>query len=358
MKRFILMAISLALCIYGWVQIRSYAWIPADAPRWNPFAIKESGIGRTLARVLTEEANTSYHHGLFEHRPPTSTNPLSHWLDTGNVALGFQGRLKYRPVEQYPLRPFEVKQALEQVERNLRLAFELDPGNYTAYDVYLYFLTNEVTQTEFATMEGAQLKDDDDASAGGDAQKPDDQGQSAVEEPQVSTQAQQPTAGPGNQKPGQQQTGVFHRWAEQERQRRHTRAIEITDEAIRKFRPNTMDPERFLSAAVMWYNRIMLVATDPETRQKSAAVRREFERVGTPALSKMSYYLDAASASQRDLQKKGMWQALPERRGEFTRLMQLLRKCAFTLSVTLQNNRAQMAQDRQGPSVWGPLGQN
>ena len=356
MKRFILIVLSLGLCIYGWRQIRKYAWTPADAPRWNPFAIKESGIGRTLARALTEEANTSYHHGLFEHRPPTSTNPLSHWLDTGNTALGFQGRLKYRPVEQYPLRPFEVKQALDQVEKNLRLAFELDPGNYTAYDVYLYFLTNEVTQTEFASMEGAQFKDDDDASASGDAEKPDDQGPSIAEQPDKAAQAQ-PTAGPVNENPGQQK-GVFHRWAEQERQRRHARAIEITDEAIRKFRPNTMDPERFLSAAVMWYNRIMLVAPDTETRQKSAAVRKEFERVGTPALSKMTYYLDAASACQRDLQQKGLWQALPERRGEFIRLMQLLRKCAFTLSVTLKNNRAQMAQDRPDPPVWGPLGRN
>ena len=355
MKRLILMALSLGLCTYGWVQIRNYAWMPADMPKWNPFAVKESGIGRTLARALTEEANTSYHHGLFEHRPPTSTNPLSHWLDTGNVALGFQGRLKYRPVEQYPLRPFEVKQALEQVENNLRLAFELDPGNYTAYDVYFYFLTNEVNQTEFASMAGAQLKDDDDASASSDAPKPDEEGQSAAKEPQDDAQAQ-PIV-PPTDKP-RQQTSAFHRFTEQEQQRRHTRAVEITDEAIRKFRPNTMDPERFLSAAVMWYNRIMLVAPDTDTRQKSAEIRREFEKVGTPALSKMTYYLDAASASQRDLQQKGLWQALPERRGEFTRLMQLLRKCAFTLSVTLKNNRAQMAQDRQGSGVWGPLGQN
>ena len=72
---------------------------------------------------------------------------------------------------------YEVKQALEQVEKNLRLAFELDPGNYTAYDVYFFFLTNEVTQTEFASIAGAQLKDDDDddpANGGGDTQKPDD----------------------------------------------------------------------------------------------------------------------------------------------------------------------------------------
>jgi hypothetical protein len=354
MKRLILLALSLALCTYGWIQIRNNAWMPADMPKWNPFAIKQSGIGRTLARALTEEANTSYHHGLFEHLPPISTNPLSHWLDTGNVALGFQGRLKYRPVEQYPLRPFEVKQALEQVENNLRLAFELDPGNYTAYDVYFYFLTNEVNQTEFASMAGAQLKDDDDASASGDPPKSDDQSRNAAEEPH-GTPAQA-TATPTD-KPGPQAV-AFHRFTEQEQQRRHTRAIEITDEALRKFRPNTMDPERFLSAAVMWYNRIMLIAPDPETRQKSAGIRIEFEKVGTPALSKMTYYLDAASACQRDLLQKGLWQALPERRGEFTRLMQLLRKCAFTLSVTLNNNRIQMAKDRPGPNVWGPLGKN
>src|SRR5580700_3821858 len=227
MKRFILMALSLALCIYGWVQIRNYAWIPADAPRWNPFAIKESGIGRTLARAFTEEANTSYHHGLFEHRPPTSTNPLSHWLDTGNVALGFQGRLKYRPVEQYPLRPFEVKQALEQVEKNLRLAFELDPGNYTAYDVYFFFLTNEVTQTEFASLSGAQLKDDDDEEGS------DEGGGAKVQ--QNGSQAQ--SAGIDHPKEPVPPKNVLKKWAVQERQRRHTRAVEITDEAIRKFRP-------------------------------------------------------------------------------------------------------------------------
>jgi hypothetical protein len=356
MKRLILIALSLALCIYGWVQIRDYAWMPADAPKWNPFGIKESGFGRTLARALTEQANASYHHGLLERRPPTSTNPLSHWLDAGNAALGFQGRLKYRPVDQYPLRPYEVKQALEQAEKNLRLAFELDPGNYTAYDVYLFFLTTEVTQTEFASMAGAQLKDDDDASAGGDAQKSNDHGQSIVEEPQNGSQAQA-IGDHHNQAPGQP-TGVFQRWAEQERQRRHTRAIEITDEAIRKFRPYTMDPERFLTAAVMWYNRFMLLAPDPGERQKSAEARRKFEEVGPPALNKMTFYIDAARACQRDLEQKGLWQAIPERRAEFLRVMKLIQKCAFALSVALQNNRSQMAQDRPGSSVWGPLGQN
>jgi hypothetical protein len=349
MKRFILIPLSLALCIYGWWQIQNYAWMPVDAPRWNPLALKESGFGRTLARALTEEANTSYHHGLLERRPPTSINPLSHWLDAGNVALGFQGRLKYRPIEQYPLRPSEVKQALEQVEKDLRLAFELDPGNYTAYDVYFFFLTNEVTQTEFASMAGAQIKDEDDdednTKPGGDTQ---DQENGSVAH----------ATGSQNKEGLTQQKGAFYRWAEQERQRRQTRAIEITDEAIRKFRPNTMDPERFLTAAVMWYNRFMLLAPDVAERQKSAEARRKFAEVGAPVLSKMNYYIGAARACQQDLEQKGLWQVIPERRAEFLRVLQLIDKCAYALSVTLQHNRTQMAQDRSSPVWGGPLGQN
>jgi len=75
-------------------------------------------------------------------------------------------------------------------------------------------------------------------------------------------------------------------------------------------------------------------------------------------LNKMTHYIDAARACQRDLEQKGLWQAIPERRAEFLRVMKLIQKCAFALSVALQNNRLQMAQDRPGWSVWGPLGQN
>src|SRR3984893_1300482 len=286
MKRLMLIALSLALCAYGWWQIRDYAWMPADAPRWNPLALKESGFGRTLARALTEQANTSYHHGLLERRPPMSTNPLSHWLDAGNAALGFQGRVKYRPVDQYPLRPYEVKQALEQAEKNLRLAFELDPGNYTAYDVYLFFLTTEVTQTEFASMNGTQLKDEDDdehAGADGDAQAHDDKDKGSHQ--------------------SQQLMNTLKQWEGQERERRHRRAIEITDEAIRKFRPNTEDPERILTAAVMWYNRFLLLAPEVPERKKSEVARRKFDEVGRPTLDKMKFYIQQARACQHDLER-------------------------------------------------------
>jgi hypothetical protein len=348
MKSLILTALALILCLYGSWQLRNYAWTPAEAPRWNPLAIKESGFGRTLARAFTEQANTSYHHGLFERKPPVSTNPLSQWIDTGNAALGFQGRLKYRPVAQYPLRPYEVKQALDQVEKNLRLAFELDPGNYTAYDVYFYFLTNEVTQTEFASLAGTQLKDEDDDPTAAPAE----------ETPGPANGSPPPAGGPNDAAPTSPPGGL-PKWAEQEHQRRQTRAIEITEEAIRKFRPNTMDPERFLTAAVMWYNRFMLLAPDPAEREKSAEARRKFAEVGPLTLTEMTTYINGAKTCQHDLETKGLWQVIPERRAEFLRVLKLIDKCAFTLSVALQHNRAQMTHDRQGSNVWaGPLGKN
>jgi hypothetical protein len=329
-----LIFLSLALCFVGWMNVRDYQWTPSDFPRWNPFAIKESGVGRTLARILTEQANTSYHHGLFEQRPPNVANPFSRWLDAGTNSLGFPGRLKYRPVEQYPLRPYEVRQALEQAEKNVRLAFELDPGNYASYDVYFFFLTTELTQTEFASMSGTQLKDDDDdehAGAGGGAGK--------------------------DNHPSQQLTTAAQRWVEGERDRRHQRAIEITDKAIQKFGLNTEDPERILTAAVMWYNRFLLLAPEVADRLKSEEARKKFEEVGRPTLEKMRYYIQLARARQHELEKKGLWQALPERRKEFLQVAKLMEKSMFSLAVSLQNNRSG-SKGQLGSNVWTPPDQN
>jgi hypothetical protein len=356
--RMLLIGLSLGLCFAGWIKIRDYTWVPGDAPRWNPLAIKESGIGRTLARILTEQANTSYHHGLFEQRPPNVANSFSQWLDGGTASLGFQGRLKYRPVEQYPLRPYEVQQALEQAEKNVRLAFELDPGNYAAYDVYFFFLTTEVTQTEFASMNGTQLRDDDDEQAGPDSdakasRQPDPNAEKSSKDVAAATAGND---GKGGHQP-QQLTNAAQRWVEGERQRRHQRAIEITDEAIRKFRPNTEDPERILTAAVMWYNRFLLMAPEVEERKKSAEARKKFDEVGRPALDKMKYYLDAARACQQDLERKGLWQAIPERRKEFLQVQRLMEKSAFTLAVALKNNRLQINQAQSDSTVWAAPGQ-
>jgi hypothetical protein len=343
MKRLFLLSFSIVLIVVGWTGIEDYAWVQEDAPRWNPFAIKESGLGRTFARVLTEQANTSYHHGLFEQRPPIVANPFSKWLDAGTSSLGFQGRLKYRPVDQYPLHPYEVKQALEQAESKLRLAFELDPGNYTAYDVYLFFLTTQINQTEFASLNGTQMKDNDDQPSDADPAS-----KTAETVPKPDQQAEPPQQ--------QQRASNLYQWAEKERQRRQAKAIEITDEAIRKFRPNTLDPERYLTGATMWYNRFLILAPQVEDRRRSEPAREKFEQIGLPTLSKMRYYIHEARTCEQDLQNKGLWFKIPERRKEFLLVARLMEKSADALGVALQINRSQMHESRIGSNVWMPPG--
>jgi hypothetical protein len=72
----------------------------------------------------------------------------------------------------------------------------------------------------------------------------------------------------------------------------------------------------------------------------------------------MKYYLPAARTCQHDLEKKGLWQTIPERRKEFLLVAQLLEKSADALAIALQVNRSQMNQDRLGSTFLRPPGQN
>jgi hypothetical protein len=70
----------------------------------------------------------------------------------------------------------------------------------------------------------------------------------------------------------------------------------------------------------------------------------------------MKYYLQAARACQHDLEKKGLWQTIPERRKEFLQVAQLLEKSADALAIALQVNRSQMNQDRLSFDFLEPTG--
>lgn len=273
-----------------------------------------------MSRVLTEQANTAYHHGLYPVGQRRAVNPLSRWLDAGNSSLGFEGRLKYRAVDKFPLKPFEVKQALQQAENNLRFAFELDPGNYAAYDVYQFFLTTEVTQTEFGTTTGGSLGnvdgDDDD----------DDQNQPAEDKHRADNQAEE----------------KWVKMLEYRKERKQVsgrqRAIEVTDKAIEKFRPSE-DPERYLTGAVMWYNRFMLMAPDVETRRNSTDAKHTFDSLGFPTLQKMQFYLDGAKRCEADLAAKGLRETRPEaRREDYQKVFMFVNALTRSLSQALESN--------------------
>ena len=326
MKSLGLILLGLGICIYAQPRVWDYRWVPDNAPRWNPFAIKESGIGRSLSRVLSEEANTAFHHGLFEQGPRRAANPFSSWLDAGVASLGFPGRLKYRPVAQFPLKPFEVKQALEQVEKNIRFAFELDPGNYAAYDVYQFFLTTDVVQTEFGTSTGEPRAktelDDDDEDSDSASEKQHANSSHAEREPQMA----EPVNAPGGPRG-------------KELERRNHRALEITETAIRKFRPS-QDPERYVTGAVMWYDRFMLMAPDVATRQTSVEAEARFVSLGLPTVQKMQFYLEGAKHCEAELVARGLWQIRPEpRRKDYEKVFQFVDALTRTLGRALENSR-------------------
>jgi hypothetical protein len=65
-----------------------------------------------------------------------------------------------------------------------------------------------------------------------------------------------------------------------------------------------------------------------------------------------------ARRSQRQLEKKGLWQAIPERRTEFLQVAKLMEKSMFSLAVSLQNNRSGTNQGQLGSNVLAPPDQN
>jgi hypothetical protein len=101
-----------------------------------------------------------------------------------------------------------------------------------------------------------------------------------------------------------------------------------------------------------------LLAPEVSDRLKSEAARKKFEEVGRPTLDKMKYYIQLARRSQRQLEKQGLWQAIPERRKEFLQVAKLMEKSMFSLAVSLQNNRSGTNQGQLGSNVWAPPDQN
>src|SRR5215471_1148653 len=110
MKALVLCTAAAAAAAFGFSGAKWETWFPQNSARWNIFALRESGLGRTASRAMTKDADRSWHHGLTASKAEAS-NPLSRWIDQGVVSLGFQGRLVYRPPSKFPIRPSEVREA-------------------------------------------------------------------------------------------------------------------------------------------------------------------------------------------------------------------------------------------------------
>src|SRR6516165_7636074 len=162
MKALVFCVAAIATAAFGFSGAKWETWFSQDCARWNIFALRESGLGRMASRAMTKDADRSWHHGLTAPSQALASNPLSRWIDQGVVSLGFQGRLAYRPPSKFPIRPSEVREVLAKTEKDLSTAFTLDPGNYEAYDAYIMFLTTQIRETEFGSMD-VQKEEGDDA---------------------------------------------------------------------------------------------------------------------------------------------------------------------------------------------------
>jgi hypothetical protein len=316
MKTLFLLFAAGAAATFSLSHAKWETWFPAGSVRWNAFALRESGLGRMLSRAMTKDADHVWHHGLTVPKSGEAGNPLSRWIDQGVVSLGFQGRLEYRPVAKYPIRPSEVREVLANTERDLSTAFTLDPGNYEAYDAYLLFLTTQLRETEFGSMDG-QKEGADDASA----PKEGDSSEGDADDDLAAVQR-------------------FRQWEREEQRQRNLRAIEVTDYAISRFAPRETDPERHLGLAMVFYNRFMLLAPDVPSRRTSFLARRLFETQALQTAEKMKKCLKSAQSLQRGMIASGVWRNRSDaRQYDYQQAERMVEKYIDLLYQSVINNR-------------------
>ena len=305
-----------AVATFGFQGANWGTW--RESGRWNMFALRESGLGRMASRAMTKDADTSWHHGLLAPNQVQTSNAVSRWIDQGVVSLGFQGRLAYRAPSEFPIRPFEVREVLAKTEKNLSTAFTLDPGNYEAYEAYVMFLTTQLRETEFGSMD--ERKEESDASPkaeGGDqadSQSDDDHDLATVQR--------------------------FRKWKEQEQRRRNLRAISITDYAISRFASEETDPERHLGQAMTYYDRFALLAPDAASRKSSFFARRLFETQALQTVEKMKVRLNSAKVRQQAMMASGVWQNRSEGRlSDYRQDEQMVERYVQGIYESLVSNR-------------------
>jgi hypothetical protein len=331
MKTLILAIAGGVAATIGFHEAKWETWYPRESTRWNMFALRESGLGRTASRAMTKDADVSWHHGLTAPKQVQTSNAVSRWIDQGVVSLGFQGRLAYMPPAKYPIRPFEVREVLAKTEKDLSTAFILDPGNYEAYDEYLLFLTTKIQETEFGSIDGrsedgdgaSSVKADDNKDAGGD----DDDDFAAVQR--------------------------FRKWEKEEQRRRNLRAVAVTDYAISRFAPKETDPERHLGLAMVYYNRFVLLATDVPSRRSSFIARQLFETQALQTAEKMEKCLQNAQSRQQSMIGSGVWQNRSEARlSDYQQDEQMVEKYISVLYQSIINNRKLDGANPAPRMVW------
>ncbi|MBV8900996.1 MAG: hypothetical protein JOY92_12890 [Verrucomicrobia bacterium] len=327
MKIVVIATVAAAVAAFAQFHISRQVWAPEPAKAWNWLALNGSGFGRALSRAGVGKADESWHHGLVFSRPDRAYNPFSKWLDAGMNSLGFAGRLAYRPVAIYPVRPFEVREVLRITERRLRTAFDLDRGNYRAFAAYLFFLNYEVKESEFGRAEPSDRRQP--GKTGGPSTAP---GRT------VRTNGTRD--GEVDEDDDFEAAGSLQPWTGANRQQRLLRAFAITNQALESVTDKDQDPERHLNRAMVIYDRFMLLAPSVENREGSLFARCLFETQATEALSQMRLELGKAQLCLEHQLQSGVWKRRSAaRQGDFWRWAREAGRYARTLQEIIRSNR-------------------
>jgi hypothetical protein len=330
MKTVVIASVAVAVAAVAQFHVSRHAWAPEPAKAWNFLALNGSAFGRALSRAGVSDADQSWHHGMVFSRPNRAYNAFSQWLDAGMSSLGFQGRLAYRPVAQYPIRPFEVREVLRTTERRLRTAFDLDPGNYRAFAAYMFFLNNEVKESEFGSAEPADRRP-------GTIDAP-----SAAPEQTVNNNGAHDDDG-GGEADGDDDSETAAKlkpWTGANRQQRFLRAFAITNQALESVTDKDRDPERHLNRAMVIYDRFMLLAPPVESRKSSFFARRLFETQAIGALSQMRQELGKTQCCLQRQLHSGEWkQRSTARQRDFWQWGKEVSRYARALREMIVSNR-------------------
>lgn len=345
MKTVVIATLAAAVAAFAQYHTSRQAWAPEPAKAWNWLALNGSGFGRALSRAAVGKADESWHHGLVFSRPDRAYNPLSRWLDAGMNSLGFAGRLAYRPVAIYPIRPFEVREVLRTTERRLRTAFDLDPGNYRAFAAYLFFLNNEVKQSEFGRAEPADRHPHPGAF---------DNPSTRLERKRTGARGGARDDGGGDEA-GEggddfETAAKLKGWTGANRQRRFLRAFAITNQALESVTGKDQDPERHLNRAMVIYDRFMLLAPSVESRKASFFARRLFETQAADALIQMRQELGKTQLCLRRQVQSGVWKRRSiARQREFWQWGKEVGRYARALQQMIVSNRILAEPNRAIP---------
>lgn len=249
------------------------ARVSEKSKEYNPMGLMGSGFGRTISRMLTTQADFTFHFGNPYPVGGIATTPIASIIQS-------LSKMATPPSRKTPPSIAESAAALSRTEGMLSLAFNLDTSYYPAYSIYFMFLTERPTAPHVpsSTSEPAMQ---------------------ATEEREISAET-------------------------------CPLALDITHRALYSYRIE--DPEQSVAAALATYNQYTLIA--PLIRTTDVAAFRGLTR---KAADEMTVLLENANKAVIHQEWNGLWlRRSAARREDYAQAHQLASKIKETLNKILE----------------------